>query len=167
MHYVIVKEEVMKQAIFCVLAFLVIADSVYASDWQREIADLKEEVQILRRRIKSKFESGVSAETNDLQVQSGKRGESIRELNIRIDDLEHQLAENYADFERINRDIEIRIKMIEGKEVPATLSAPAPAIPTTFEAPVANEAARSVVGDEIKSGDLAPIEDYSDMQYEY
>lgn len=157
----------MKQTIFCVLAFMVIADSVYASDWQREVADMREEVQVLQRRIKSKFESGVSAETNDLQVQSGKRGEAIRELNIRIDDLDHQIAEGNADFERISRDIEIRIKMIEGKDVPADLSAPAPVVPTTFDAPIANEAARSVVGDEIKSGDLAPIEDYSDMQYEY
>ena len=157
----------MKQTIFCVLAFMVIADSVYASDWQREVADMREEVQVLQRRIKSKFESGVSAETNDLQVQSGKRGEAIRELNIRIDDLDHQIAEGNAYFERISRDIEIRIKMIEGKEVPADLSAPAPVVPTTFDAPIANEAARSVVGDEIKSGDLAPIEDYSDMQYEY
>lgn len=142
-------------------------NTVHAADWQQEVADLQEDVQVLKRRVKAKFESGVSAETNDLQVQSGKRGEAIRELNIRIDDLGHQIDEGKNDFDRISRDIEIRIKMIEGKQIPAELSAPAPNIPATFEAPVANEASRAVVGDEIKSGDLAPIEDYSDVQFEY
>lgn len=157
----------MKLSIMGVLAVLLSISAAQAADWQQEVADLKEDVQVLKRRVKSKFESGVSAETSDLQLQSGKRGESIRELNIRLDDLDHQLTQSSADFERISRDIEIRIKMIEGKEVPANLSAPAPSIPQTFEAPVANEASREVVGDEIQSGDLAPIDDYGYGQFDY
>ena len=157
----------MKLSIIGVLAVLLSISAAQAADWQQEVADLKEDVQVLKRRVKSKFESGVSAETSDLQLQSGKRGESIRELNIRLDDLDHQLTQSSADFERISRDIEIRIKMIEGKEVPANLSAPAPSIPQTFAAPVANEASREVVGDEISSGDLAPIDDYDYGQFDY
>lgn len=157
----------MKLSIMGMLAVLLSISAAQAADWQQEVADLKEDVQVLKRRVKSKFESGVSAETSDLQLQSGKRGESIRELNIRLDDLDHQLTQSSADFERISRDIEIRIKMIEGKEVPANLSAPAPSIPQTFEAPVANEASREVVGDEIQSGDLAPIDDYGYGQFDY
>ena len=157
----------MKLSIIGVLLALLSISSAQAADWQQEVADLKEDVQVLKRRVKSKFESGVSAETSDLQLQSGKRGEAIRELNIRLDDLDHQLTQSSADFERISRDIEIRIKMIEGKEVPANLSAPAPSIPQTFEAPVANEASREVVGDEIQSGDLAPIDDYGYGQFDY
>ena len=147
--------------VFCLIGF------AQAADWQQDVADLREDINVMKRRIKSKFESGISAETNDLQVQSGKRGESIRELNIRIDDLEHQANGSVANFDKINRDIEIRIKMLEGKQIPSNLSAPVPNIPTTFDAPVAKEAARTVVGDEIQGGDLAPIDDYSYTQFEY
>lgn len=157
----------MKLSIIGVLTFFLAMSVAHATDWQQEVADLKEEVQVLKRRVKAKYESGVSAETTDLQLQSGKRGESIRELNIRLDDLDHQLTQSGTDFERISRDIEIRIKMIEGKEIPANLSAPTPSIPQTFDAPVASDAARTVVGDEIQSGDLAPLDDYNDMQFEY
>ena len=157
----------MKLSIIGVLTFFLAMSVAHATDWQQEVADLKEDVQVLKRRVKAKYESGVSAETTDLQVRSGKRGEAVRKLNIRMDDLEHQTSNSAAEFEKISRDIEIRIKMIEGKDIPANLSAPAPSIPQTFEAPVASEAARTVVGDEIQSGDLAPIEDYNDMQFEY
>ena len=157
----------MKITILSALLACGIIGVVQAADWQQDVADLREDVDVLKRRVKAKFESGVSAETNDLQVQSGKRGEAIRELNIRLDDLNHQIDEGAVNFDKINRDIEIRIKMLEGKEIPASLSAPAPNIPTTFDAPVANEAARTVVGDEIQGGDLAPIDDYSDTQFEY
>lgn len=157
----------MRVTILGALLVCCIAYPVQAADWQQDVADLREDVDVLKRRVKTKFESGVSAETNDLQVQSGKRGESIRELNIRLDDLSHQIDEGAANFDKINRDIEIRIKMLEGKQIPANLSAPVPSIPTTFDAPVANEAARTVVGDEIQGGDLAPIEDYDYTQFEY
>ena len=157
----------MKITILSALLACGIIGVAQAADWQQDVADLREDVDVLKRRVRAKFESGVSAETNDLQVQSGKRGEAIRELNIRLDDLNHQIDEGAANFDKINRDIEIRIKMLEGKEIPANLSAPAPNIPTTFDAPVANEAARTVVGDEIQGDDLAPIDDYSDTQFEY
>lgn len=157
----------MRLIVLSALTLLLSTSVANAADLQQEFDDLREDVQVLKRRVKTKFESGVSAETNDLQVQSGKRGESIRELNIRLDDLDHQLDESAANFDKISRDIEIRIKMIEGKKIPDNLSAPAPKIPETFAAPVANEASKAVIGDEIQSGDLAPIDDYSDIQYEY
>ncbi|MBQ8481658.1 MAG: hypothetical protein IJ532_03905 [Alphaproteobacteria bacterium] len=150
----------MRIAILSVVLVCCIIGRIQAADWQQNVADLREDVDVLKRRVKTKFDSGISAETNDLQVQSGKRGESIRELNIRLDDLSHQIDEGAVNFDKINRDIEIRIKMLEGKQIPAELSAPVPNIPTIFDAPVANEAARTVVGDEIQGGDLAPIEEY-------
>ena len=157
----------MKLTILVVPVLTLSATVGFAADWQQEISDLREDVLVLKRRVKAKYESGVSAETNDLQVQSGKRGEAIRELNIRLDDLDHQLEVSSNDFDKIRRDIEIRIKMLEGKPIPEQLSAPVANIPTTYEAPVATEAARAVVGDEIRGEDLAPIDDYSDMQFEY
>ena len=157
----------MRLVILGTLSLLLAVNTAEAADLQQDVDDLREDIQVLKRRVKAKFESGVSAETNDLQVQSDKRGESIRELNIKLDDLDHQLSESASNFDKISRDIEIRIKMIEGKQIPASLSAPAPRIPETFDAPIASEAARTVVGDEINSGDLAPIDDYNDMQFEY
>lgn len=157
----------MRLIILSAFVLLLSVSVVQSAELQQEIDDLREDVQVLKRRVKAKFESGVSAETNDLQVQSDKRGESIRELNIRLDDLGHQLDESAANFDKISRDIEIRIKMVEGKQIPDNLSAPVPSIPATFEAPIASEAARTVVGDEIQGGDLAPIDDYSDVQFEY
>ena len=135
----------MKLLIISIAFLWLLPNAVCADEWQQEMDYLRENVQILKKRIETQFESGISSETSDLQLQSGKRGESIRELNIRLDDLNHQMDESAANFDRISRDIEIRIKMLEGKEIPASLSAPAPNIPTTFDAPVATEAAREVV----------------------
>ena len=61
-------------------------------------------------------------------------------------------------LDKINRDMEIRFKILEGKPVPANLSAPAPSIPQTYDAPVANNGARVAVGDNISGDDLAPID---------
>lgn len=142
------------------------AGTAVAADWQQELAELKEDVQLLKRRVDAKYNAPVSMEVGELYGQAGKRSDAIRELNIRLDDLDHQLTESGNNFDKINRDIEIRIKLLEGKQIPQELSAPVSGITEIYAAPVAKDAARAVVGDEIQGGDLAPIDEYSDFEFE-
>lgn len=131
-----------------------------AADWQSEIAKLREDVVVLQRQVYRGIESedkAVSSQNTETQVKIGEYGEEIRKINGRIDELEHAVKENNDKIDKFNRDMEIRMKILEGRQVPASLSAPAPKLPTTYSAPVAKEAAAAVVGDKIQGDDLAPI----------
>lgn len=56
----------------------------------------------------------------------------------------------------VNKDVDVRIKMIEGK--PINGGAGTKAKTAKFDAPKAENAPKSLVGDSIKGGDLAPVE---------
>ena len=83
--------------------------------------------------------------------------EVIRKVNGRMDTLEYQVKQLDSKLDKINRDMEIRFKILEGRPVPTNLSTPLPAIPATYEAKVASGASKAVTGDGIQGDDLAPI----------
>ncbi|MBR1841457.1 MAG: tol-pal system protein YbgF [Alphaproteobacteria bacterium] len=139
---------------------LCFGESAVAADWQTEIAKLREDVVVLQRQVYRGIESeekAASSQNTETQVKIGEYGEDIRKINGRLDELEHAVKENNDKIDKINRDMEIRMKILEGRQVPASLSAPAPKLPTTYSAPVAKGAAAAVVGDKIQGDDLAPI----------
>lgn len=137
------------------------SESAVAADWQTEIAKLREDVVVLQRQVYRGIESeekAASSQNTETQVKIGEYGEDIRKINGRLDEIEHAVKENNDKIDKINRDMEIRMKILEGRQVPANLSAPAPKLPTTYSAPVAKGAAAAVVGDKIQGDDLAPID---------
>ncbi len=127
------------------------------ADLAREIANLREDVTVLQRQIYRENDKTASA-NGDVQSKIGEYDETISKLNGRLDELEHKLKSNDEKIERYNRDMEIRLKILEGKPIPDNLSAPAPRFPTIYSAPVAQGAAAAVAGDKIKGDDLEPLE---------
>lgn len=138
------------------------------SDMQKEIDDLREDLMVLQRQIyrgagssgevsKSADVSQEQAAAGNVQVKIGEYDEVIRKVNGRMDTLEYQVKQLESKLDKINRDMEIRFKILEGRPVPDNLSSPTPAILTTYEAKVASGASKSVTGDGIQGDDLAPI----------
>lgn len=133
---------------------------VQAADWQQELQTLREDVKVLQRQVyrgTERSEKAVSTSNGDVQVKIGQYDEDLRKITGRLDVLEHSIKQNNERIDKLNRDMEIRLKILEGRQVPASLSAPAPVLPTTYDAPMANSAARAVVGDSIQGDDLAPL----------
>ncbi len=152
-------------AILCYPLFAV------AADWQKEIDELREDVLILQRQMYRNSNNSVSSgEVNvqktaedtakgDIQVKIGEYDETIRKINGRMDTLEHELKSTNEKLDKINRDMEIRFKILEGRQIPANLSAPS-AVPAgiTHDSPVAANPAKSAVGDSIQGRDLEPLD---------
>lgn len=139
------------------LCGVLFANASIAADLAREIANLREDVTVLQRQIYRENDKTSSA-NGDVQSKIGEYDETIRKLNGRLDELEHQLKSNDEKIERYNRDMEIRLKILEGKPIPDNLSAPAPRFPKIYSAPVAQDAVEAVAGDKIYGDDLAPLD---------
>ena len=142
------------------LSVLMMSGAVRAADWQSEVNKLREDVTILQRQVYRGIESNTKSDPErhpDVQVKISQYDEQIRKINGRLDELEHSIKQNNNKIDQINRDMQIRLKILEGRQVPASLSAPAPQLPKTYAAPVATDAAPAVVGEKIHGDDLAPI----------
>lgn len=166
----IFRRRFMKSAAYSLLlgGLLLAVPAMANSDMQKEIDDLREDLMVLQRQIyrgagssgesaKSSAVSQDQAAAGNVQVKIGEYDEVIRKVNGRMDTLEYQVKQLENKLDKINRDMEIRFKILEGRQVPANLSAPSPVIPTTYDAPVASGASKAVTGDGIQGNDLAPI----------
>ena len=151
-----------------VCSALLYSGSVAAADWQKEIDDLRQDVLILQRQMyRNAGETSSSASVQktaadtangNVQVKLSEYDEIIRKVNGRMDTIEHEIKQTNAKLDKINRDMEIRFKILEGRQVPANLSAPAK-LPqgVTHDSPMADNPAKSAFGDSISSSDLAPL----------
>lgn len=145
-----------------ILVNLCFLKNVKAAEYQQELRQLREDIQVLQRQMYRSNESSqktVSSENSTIQGKIGEYDETIRKLNGRLDELENAIKQNESKLDKINRDMEIRFKILEGRQVPANLSAPAPKIAQVYDAPVANNAASVVIGERIQGGDLAPLDE--------
>lgn len=161
----------MKKILYFVLfgAVLLLNNAVKAADWSHELEQIKEDVKVLQRQVYRGVESsekGASAANSDFQAKVTQWEENVRKLNGRIDEMEHSIKDMDEKLIKINRDMEIRFKILEGKPIPEELSAPAPSLPQTYDAPVAKSGAAAVVGDSISGEDLTPVDGGSYEQKE-
>lgn len=127
------------------------------SDVQRQIANLREEVQILQRQAARVGNSS----GEDVVMQMTQMEENVRSLNGRLDMLEHNLKALEDKMGNINKDIDLRLNMLEGKGMTTASSdlsvASAKAEPAKkFEAQVATAAPAAILGGEIAKGDALP-----------
>lgn len=153
----------MKFKLYCGIALgcLLFGNNVQAADWEKELSILREDVKVLQRQVyreQDKIDRETSSANGEVQGKISEYGDDIRRINGRLDELEHQLKVNDEKIEKYNRDMEIRLKILEGRPIPDSLSAPAPKLPTTYSAPVAQGAAAVVAGDKISGNDLAPLD---------
>ncbi len=124
---------------------------------ENDIAQLREDVQVLQRQSYRDKENGITpASAQDVAVKMGQFDETLRGVVGHMDELEFKLKALEKRLEVINKDVDMRLKTIEGKPIEAgNLGANVAATPK-YNAPVAANAPKSIVGDSITKGDDLP-----------
>ncbi len=118
---------------------------------QRQIDELKEDMKILQR----KFARASSDADENVVVQVGQMDEMLRQTNGRMDMIEHNIRQLEEKINMINKDVDVRLKMIEGKPIESGgMSNQNPS--KKFDAPVAKGAPASVVGGKVSKGENLP-----------
>ena len=142
-----------KYWLFIFFFFLSVASTAKAQDvsvLQQELEDIREDIKILQRRAYNNEDKG------DTVVQVSRRDEQVRSTSGKLDELEYKIKQLDEKIDMINRDIDVRIKLLEGKKIDSSVSANMPDNTPKFAAPVAVDAPQSIVGGSISGGELRP-----------
>ncbi|MBP3346423.1 MAG: tol-pal system protein YbgF [Alphaproteobacteria bacterium] len=152
-------------AVLFAVSFEAFAQSANAA--MDEIAILREDLKILQRQVYRSNNEINPTSAADFAVKIGEFDEEIRKLTGRIDQLEFKIQGVEDKIDLMNKDIDVRIKMIEGKPINAgkaeaaeagTVSISKAAQSGKFSPKVATNAPKSVTGDSVAKGDdLAPV----------
>lgn len=119
---------------------------------QEQIDALKDEMMMLSRKVyRDNLQAPLASGAHEA-VKLGEYDETIRNLNGKVDMLEHQLKQLEEKFNTLNNDIDVRFKLLEGKPIPA--AANSIETPKKFDAAIANGAPRSITGDDITTSSL-------------
>jgi len=131
-----------------------LANAQSLASLQQDIAALREDVLSLQRQnYRDNAEN--PQKSSDVQVRLGQLEEQMRSLNGKVEELEHRIKTFDDKVALINKDIDARFNLLEGKAVSSATSNVETAV--KFDAPMANGAPKSVVGDEVKGDVLEPI----------
>lgn len=125
---------------------------------QEQIDALKEEMIFLQRKV---YRDNTNADfnaptTSTAAVKLGEYDEIVRTMNGKIDELEFKIKQLQDKFETLNKDIDIRFNLLEGKPIPAAEGALQ--TPQRFGAAVASGAPKSIIGDDVTSGSLKDLQ---------
>ncbi len=124
--------------------------------FQADVDELRSDVEILQRQVYRSQSEAPAGKSSDVMVRMSDFEEQLRQMNGKIEEVNYKIKQLNDRMDMINKDIDVRFKMIEGK--PLNGGAGTQAKNKKFDAPVANNAPKSLVGDSIKGGDLAPVE---------
>lgn len=150
----------------CVLAAVAVGGTtVQAQQYNsepvmNEIAAIRQELEILQRQVYREQNDGISNPRSaaDIAVKIGEFDEKLRRLSGQVDEANYKIRQLENKIELINKDVDVRIKMIEGKPVSGNGGAVSASVAEKFKAPVAVGAPQAVTGDSIAKGDdLAPV----------
>lgn len=124
---------------------------------QAEIDALREDVMVIQRQLYRNKDNGLApSSAQDVAVRMGEFDETLRQAVGKMDELEFKVKALEERINVINKDIDVRFKMLEGKPVEGAglgaVSAPAP----KYKAPVAAAAPKAIVGDSIAKGNDLP-----------
>ena len=143
---------------FFILGFVFFISSAQAQDIigiQEQIDSMKEEIVILQRKV--------YRDSTELAnpLQSEDYNQIVRSLNGKVDELEYKLKSLEEKLDTINKDIDVRFRLLEGKPIPAGEASIQPV--KKFDAAVATGAPRSITGDDIKTGNLKNLQPEESM----
>ena len=153
-----------KKCLVCVLSVLLFGSSnvraqQYTNDTiVNEMETLRQELQILQRQVYREQNDNIANPRSaaDIAVKIGEFDEKVRQLSGQFDEVNYKIKQLENKIDLINKDVDVRLKMIEGKPI-AGMGA-ASAEPAKFNAPVAAGAPKSLTGDAISKGeDLTPV----------
>lgn len=145
-----------KYLLFC-FSVLLFGQAALAQDFsgcQEQIDSLKEEMVILQRKV---YRDSIDNPTaGNAVAQFTQYDQTVRDMNGKIDTLEHQLKILEEKVKAMNNDIDVRFKLLEGKPIPAASNSLK--TPQKFDAAVAKDAPKSVVGADVSSGGLKDLQ---------
>lgn len=122
---------------------------------QRQIDNLREDLQVMQREAYRNKGEMAGGSAQDVMVKLGEMDENLRDLVGKVDMMEHKIKTLEEKIDVINKDVDVRLKMIEGKPIEGQgLGVKAPA--KKFDAPVAKGAPEAVVGGAIAKGNDLP-----------
>lgn len=109
----------------CVLAAVAVGGTtVQAQQYNsepvmNEIAAIRQELEILQRQVYREQNDGISNPRSaaDIAVKIGEFDEKLRRLSGQVDEANYKIRQLENKIELINKDVDVRIKMIEGKPV--------------------------------------------------
>lgn len=117
----------------------------------QELDDIREDLKILQRRTYNEND-----DNSKVEVRIGRLDELVRSTAGRLDELDHKIGRLEEKIDLINRDMDVRMKLLEGKKIESSGAAVVDNSPK-FSAPVAKDAPKSIVGGAISGGDLQPL----------
>ena len=118
---------------------------------QRQIDGIKEDLQVIQRNIAR----GGSGAGQDVVVQVSQMDETLRQAIGRMDMIEHQIKTLEDKINMINKDVDVRLNLIEGKPIAGGGMSNQQSA-KKFDAPVASGAPKSLVGGAIAKGNDLP-----------
>ena len=134
------------------------ANNVMARDaLQTEIDQLKEDVQVLQRQL-YRNQNGETEQAPTNVVKWGQFDEDLRMMVGKLDEIEYKIKTINERIDMMNKDFDIRFKMLEGKPLSGVGLGSASFADTKKYAPkVAEGAPSSIVGAAIAKGDDLPV----------
>ncbi len=143
---------------------LPMAVNAQPSQIEKDLEAIKEDLKILQRQVyRNNQAAGISADMTptpsvsasaDVKAMS-EYDEIIRQLNGKIDELTHQISQVEKRLDTINKDIDVRISLLEGKQIRG--SGQVKEMPKKHDAPVATNAPKLITGGNIASTELKPL----------
>ncbi len=115
----------------------------------QELGDIREDLKILQRKT-------YNGENSELEVRVGRLDELVRSTAGRLDELDYKIKQLDEKIDLINKDIDVRMRLLEGKKI-SGLGGDVIDNSPKFAAPVAANAPLSIVGDSISNDELKPI----------
>jgi tol-pal system protein YbgF len=147
--------------LFLIMALLSSAFPVSAQEIigiQEQIDSLKDEMLILQRKVyRDNMNTDVAATpspaaSSAATVKLGEYDEVIRTMNGKIDEIEFKVKQLEDKINTMNKDFDVRFKLLEGKPIPAAEGSVVE--PKKFDTAVASGAPKSIVGDAVTTGNL-------------
>ena len=146
--------------LFIFAAVMLYASSVSAQSMQsleRDLNVLRDDVKMMQRQFYREESSSTAPQTSkEAMIKVGQMEEDVRQLRGRFDEYDYKIKQLNDRIDMINKDVDVRFKMLEGQTV--SVGGKSGNSIKTFDAPVAVGAPKSIAGDSVKSGDLAPVE---------
>lgn len=150
------------KGLLCSLSVMLLSSSAFAQQYgalEMEVESLREDVKVLQRdAYRSKNDNELAPGSSaGMALKMGEFDENLRKINGRLDELGYKIKTMDDRLNMINRDIDVRIKMLEGAPITSENNGGGIDAPKAkFNVPVANGAPKSILGDNIATGEDLP-----------
>lgn len=123
----------------------------------QEIEELREDLRVLQRQMyRGQVSNDPGEYSGTVQQRLSQLEETVRKVSGRMDEIDYKFKQIDERFNVLNKDIDVRFKMLEGKPISGGLGVENKA--QKFDAPVASNPAKFVAGEQVQGEELAPLD---------